>query len=47
MTLEDLELFKGPDVEDSDTRVARGRRDEVTVWVPGAGEDRVLVQITE
>lgn len=45
MTLERLELFEGSDVEDSNTLISRSSRDEMTVRVPLASEDRVLVEV--
>jgi hypothetical protein len=45
MTLEHLELLERSDVKHSDGSVSRAGRNKVAVWVPGAGEDRVLVKV--
>lgn len=47
VTLEGLELLEGSDVEHADGLISRTRRDEMTVWVPLAREDGVLVQVAE
>lgn len=46
MSFEDAELFHGADVKDAHGLVARGAGEEVTVWRPSKGLDRVFVLVT-
>ena len=46
VSFEDAELFHGADVKDTHCLVARRAGDEVAIWSPSEGLDRVFMLVT-